>query len=210
MVRQTPGSNRVTSPRPPWLRHMSPTPAVTYQISSTVACEIALAVCPGSSLNSAKLATPGSMHSGRTAEPSGAVISWASLRCVAAKRSVIKPTIDHELPRSKFRWLTLVAQVGNSGNEHRSGFLTVAGLPCQRVGISLLRKSWSCQKAVGGTGLFETPWLWGITREYGQHVRSGWTAQSASSSMILEPRNDVLDCYTGQLSSTVTPEPKAT
>src|SRR5580692_506202 len=75
--RQVPGSRGMVSSRPAWLRHISPRPLSTYQISSTLRCATAREVRPPASSKCA-IEPPASRSRIRTSEPSGATTSRAA------------------------------------------------------------------------------------------------------------------------------------
>src|ERR1700728_4327401 len=77
MDRQVPGSNGTICSRSPRLRHISPRPLSTYQISSTLRCTTAREVRPPASSKCA-IEPPPSRSRTRTSEPSGATTSRAA------------------------------------------------------------------------------------------------------------------------------------
>ena len=88
----TPGSSRVTSSAPSSdRRHISPVPATTYQISSTVRCETARDTWPGASRNCA-MPPPASSPSSRTSAPSGASASGSTGSRLVSKRVIASIT----------------------------------------------------------------------------------------------------------------------
>jgi len=91
IVIQTSGSIGTTSSRSPCLRHISPRPRNTNQISSTVLWVTAMDVLPGPS---SKWANP-PLSSPRwilTSEPSGAISSRSAGRCLVSNSTLAPPS----------------------------------------------------------------------------------------------------------------------
>jgi hypothetical protein len=81
MTRRRPGATSSTVSAPAGeRRHTRPTPAVKYQISSTVRCRTGLLVVPAGSRTSTRLACLASVTSRVISEPSGAIASGMRLQ----------------------------------------------------------------------------------------------------------------------------------